>query len=466
MTGTFKMADLFCGAGGTSTGAMQAAHILGYEPELTAINHWDVAVATHSLNHPGARHLCADLDGVNPRHLFRPGELKLLWGSPECTNHSQARGGMPINDQSRATFWCVVRWAEALRPDVILIENVSEFERWGPLGSNGRPLKRREGETYRAGLNALASLGYAVDCGIFVAADYGDPTTRRRLFIQCVRGRRAITWPNPTHARAGAGGLSPWATARDDVIDWSLQGTSIYGRPRPLAPKTLDRIYAGLQEFGLGQFLVTMEHRGGLRAVDRPMPTITTAKGGAIAVVRPYIVRMHGTSTATSIDAPLGTVEAGPVKHMLAQPYLIHAAHGKTRRPRSIEEPLPTVAGNRGDMALIEAFLVKYYGTAKTRSIREPLDTVTAKDRFGLAQPFIELQDGRYLLDVLFRMLQPSELAAAQGFPVGYQFTGTKTEIVKQIGNAVPVKLTRALVLAALSGRSDVGALLRQEDAA
>jgi DNA (cytosine-5)-methyltransferase 1 len=354
-----------------------------------------------------------------------------------------------------------VRWAEALRPDVILVENVPEFERWGPLGSNGRPLKRREGETYRAGLNALASLGYKVERELFVAADYGDPTTRRRLFIQCVRGGRAITWPNPTHARGAAGGLSPWASARDDVIDWNLQGSSIYNRPRPLAPKTLERIYSGLQEFGLGQFLVAMEHGGGLRSVDRPMPTITTARGGAFGVVRPYIVRMHGTSTATSIDAPLDTVEAGPVKHMLAQPFLIHAAHGKPRRGRSINEPMPTVAGNRGDMALIEAFLIKYYGTAKTRSIRDPLDTVTAKDRFGLVQPFVEIHGGRYMLEVLFRMLQPHELAAAQGFPANYRFTGTNTEIVKQIGNAVPVKLTRALVLAALSGRSDVGALLR-----
>lgn len=118
------IADLFCGAGGTSEGACEAAIACGRTPKLTAINHWPVAVATHTANHPGARHYCASLDSLNPRDLFREGELDLLWASPECTHHSQARGGKPINDQSRATAWCVTRWAEALRPTTILVENV------------------------------------------------------------------------------------------------------------------------------------------------------------------------------------------------------------------------------------------------------------------------------------------------------------------------------------------------------
>jgi len=174
---------MFCGAGGTSAGATEAIEALGYRAILTAINHWPVAVATHEANHPGARHFCASLDALNPRDLYRDGELDVLWASPECTHHSVARGGKPINDQSRATAWCVVRWADALRPGVILVENVPEFRTWGPIGSDGRPLKSRKEEVFRSWISTLDAIGYKVDHRILVAADYGDPTTRRRLFI-------------------------------------------------------------------------------------------------------------------------------------------------------------------------------------------------------------------------------------------------------------------------------------------
>lgn len=240
---TVEIADLFCGAGGTSTGAVEAVETLGYRPRLTAINHWPVAVATHERNHPGARHLCASLDSLNPRELYREGQLDLLWASPECTHHSQARGGRPINDQSRATAWCVVRWAEALRPDTIMVENVPEFATWGPIGVNRRPMRSRKGETFRAWLAALQSLGYAVDSRVLVAADYGDPTTRRRLFVQAQRGNRRIVWPDATHARRGLarGSLPTWKSTQEYVIDWTLPASSIFGRKRPLSPKTMKR---------------------------------------------------------------------------------------------------------------------------------------------------------------------------------------------------------------------------------
>jgi DNA (cytosine-5)-methyltransferase 1 len=199
MTKRIKAADLFCGAGGTSTGLVDACREMGYEVDLTAVNHWQRAVDTHSANHPTARHFCASLDSLNPRDLFGEGELNILWASPECTHHSIARGGKPVSDQSRATAWCVIRWAEALRPDVILVENVKEFESWGPIGTNGRPMGSRKGEIFRAWVSALESIGYKVGWRVLCAADFGDPTTRRRLFVQAVRGRRKIVWPEPTH---------------------------------------------------------------------------------------------------------------------------------------------------------------------------------------------------------------------------------------------------------------------------
>lgn len=145
-----EMADLFCGAGGTSTGALAAFEANGYRVRLTAINHWPVAVATHTANHPASRHLCASLDSLNPRELYKPGELDVLWASPECTHHSRARGGKPRSEQLRATAWCVVRWADALRPRLIWVENVMEFEEWGPLTKRGKPAKRGKGKIFKA----------------------------------------------------------------------------------------------------------------------------------------------------------------------------------------------------------------------------------------------------------------------------------------------------------------------------
>jgi DNA (cytosine-5)-methyltransferase 1 len=460
------IADLFCGAGGTSEGAVEAIRALGFAPQLTAINHWDVAIATHTANHPTARHLCTSLDNINPRHLFKEGELEILWASPECTHHSVARGGKPINDQSRATAWCVVRWAEALRPNIILVENVPEFETWGAIGTNGRPLKTKRGATFIAWVNALESLGYSVDWRVLCAADYGDPTTRRRLFVQAVRGRRKIIWPNPTHAPKQdtdlLGSRKPWVAARE-IIDWKLQGQSIYERKRPLSPKTMRRIMAGLEKFGLkpfivpqqsnptpksvddplptvcaegsmsklcepflvaqfgerdGQaprvhsidqpvptvtaqkgapalaqpFLICMEHQGSVRSVEKPLPTITTAKGGAMAVAQPFLVKLRGTNNAADVEKPAPTITASGTHLGLAEPFLIETAHAGERRPRSVDEPMTTVAGNRGGTALVQAELEPFVISAggpkcEARGVSKPLGTVLTRAHRALVTP-------------------------------------------------------------------------------
>ena len=414
------IADLFCGAGGTSTGAITAARALGYTPRLTAVNHWPVAVATHTENHPDARHLCASLDSLNPRDLFKEGELDVLWASPECTHHSVARGGKPINDQSRATAWCVTRWADALRPSAVMVENVPEFASWGPCGSTGRPIQSRKGEVFRAWVATLEALGYRVDWRELCAADYGDPTSRTRLFVQAVRGKRRIVWPEATHSAAGDSDLlrstRPWRSARS-IIDWDLPGNSIFARKRPLAPRTMERIKEGLERFGMTPWIICMEHGGRVVGIDRPVPTITTAKAGAMA---------------------------------LAEPFLLPQQSGGRCRP--VTEPVPTVAAS-GAIALVEPFLVEYYGNGGAQSVDQPIGTVTTHDRFALVEPRPEGSR----LDIRFRMLQPHELAAAQGFPSGYRFTGTKTEVVKQIGNAVPCGLSRAIVSAFLTQNPVVG---------
>lgn len=402
-------ADLFCGAGGSSTGLIQAANSLGLNLNLLAVNHWQVAVQTHSANHPWARHLCADLSTIDPSKAIPNGKLDLLIASPECTHHSNARGGKPCSDQSRASAWHILHWAERLRIEHILVENVKEFANWGPLTKKNRPMKKRKGETFRAFVTALQSLGYSVEWKILNAADYGDATCRYRLFVQA-RRQGKITWPTPSHA-------GKWRPARE-VIDWNLKGESIFSRTRPLAPRTLDRIEAGLRKFGGEPF---------------------------IAVLRGTSESQRG-SWSRSVKQPLGTISAGGTHAGLCEPFIVQVAHAGGERVRSMNDVLPTIpAGHRGELALCEPFLTKYYGSGSgARPVTEPLDTITAKDRFALCHP-----EG---MDIRFRMLQPHELAAAMGFD-GYQFAGTKTDQVRQIGNAVSVRTAQALCTEILKTR-------------
>lgn len=461
---TYEVADLFCGAGGTSTGAVRALEALGFRVRLTAVNHWDVAVATHSLNHPDARHLCASIDSLNPAKLYRGRQLDLLWASPECTHHSRARGGVPMNDQSRATAWAVVRWAEALRPSVVLVENVPEFCDWGPLTRTGapRPIAARKGETFRAWLNAMESLGYRYDFTVLNAADYGDPTTRRRLFVQFCRGRRPV-WPKPTHGREGGdlfGDRKPWRGVKE-VIDWSIPGRSVFRRKKPLAANTLARIKAGLLKYGLRPMVMGQQSCAAARPVDAPCPTIATA--GAVRLLEPYVIDFRGTDgphRIFSVDAPLSTITAGGLVHGLCEPFVV-TLRGTTASAiessvASVDAPIRTISAGGGHHMLCEPFVMSYYGNGGVSAIDEPLPTVTCKDRFGLVLPVLRDKDGReYLVDVLMRMFQPHELAGAMGFPHLYQFAGSKTDTVRQIGNAVPCGLAFALVASAVSRDTD-----------
>ena len=531
---TVTAVDAFCGAGGTSTGLALACRDIGAEVDLLAINHWDVAVKTHSENHPWARHLQSRIESVRPREAFPRGKLDLLVASPECTHHSTARGGRPVSDQLRASAWHLLPWLEELRVDAMLVENVPEFQSWCRVGRNGRPVTKEKGAYFREWIRAIRTHGYNVDWKIVNSADYGDATSRRRLFVMARRGNRPIVWPRPLYSRGGkAAGTKPWRAARD-IIDWSLKGKSIFDRERPLAPRTLARIMEGLRRFGgdeLRPFLVLMEHGGGTRSVDEPIPTITTARGGAMGVAEPFTVGVCGRSLAPrsvgepmptlttrstrwliehelqpftvttdrpktnrsaprSTEEPIATVVANNTRIGLAEPFIIrtnfHPSNGRIgAAPRTVKEPLPNVLGanvglgvaepflvpnfgerdgqaprthavgdplpsvtSHGAGILVEPFLTSYYGTSTVSSIEAPVPTVTTKDRFGLVQPVI---NGR-ALDIRFRMLEPRELAAAMGFPGNYAFSGNRTDIVRQIGNAVAVQTARWLCRALLGG--------------
>jgi DNA (cytosine-5)-methyltransferase 1 len=523
-------ADLFCGAGGASTGFIRACELLGLDYELLAINHWQTAVNTHSANHPHVRHLCESVERVDPLVAVPGGRLHLLLAGPECTHFSTARGGRPVNPQSRASAWHILKWAQELYIDTVLIENVPEFRTWGPVGTNGKPLKSKRGETYRAFLEALRSLGYRVEDRVLNSADYGDPTTRKRLFIMARRGRHQVAWPAPTHSKTGGatlfGPTKRWRAARE-VIDWNISGKSIFSRKRPLKPATIARILAGLEKFGgpeLRPFLVVLRNHMAGQSVDAPLPTVA-ASGQHIGIAQPFLVPMYGerdgqSPRVHSVDEPVPTVPAtgsgkfGVVESFVlpqhgggalrptgqplptittdgaigvVEPFIIPPLRFDPNRVESVNEPLPTITATGGRLfGLAQPFLVPFYTErpkekhARSRSVDDPLPTITATGggKVGVVEPFIfanrthnapksidepvpPLCTGDhialvqpvingYVLDIHFRMLQPHELAAATSFPKTYVFTGTREDVVKQIGNSWTGELSFKLNVAAI----------------
>jgi DNA (cytosine-5)-methyltransferase 1 len=435
--------DLFCGAGGFTTGAMLAAADLGISLEGLAINHWDVAIATHSENHPGVKHLCADVSKVDLDLFWPEYEMDLLLAAPECTHHSIARGGKPRDNQSRAQPFMVIDWLSKRHVKRVLLENVKEFLTWGPLDKHGKPIKGHKGALFMAFVKSLEALNYIVDWRIFNAADYGDPTTRQRLFIQAVKvGEGQIVWPQPTHSKSpesshmaglplfGAGqDLKKWRAARE-IIDWQIPGESIFGRvkrgKKPLAMNTLERISKGLEKFcglkipaalldqacrgevvpplsmeALAQpFIGALNHGtddSRVQDMGAPMPTIT--QWDAWGIFQPFIAEMYGTSTARSAEEPLSTITTSGAHHGIVEPFILSHPHGDNSSERSVEDPLFTVTARSSDMAVVEpvikpAFFNVYHGEssengARVASIEEPLKTVDTSNRYALVEPHL-----------------------------------------------------------------------------
>lgn len=473
--------DLFAGGGGASQGIYEA---LGWHPTV-AVNHNAHAISMHEANHPSTIHLQTNVHDVDPVATCGGRSPLLLWASPDCTHFSRAKGSVPRSKEIRSLAWVVVDWARAVRPTVIALENVPEFEGWGPLDDEGRPDRARAGETFRAFVEALRGLGYAVDWRVLRACDFGAPTTRRRLFLVARCDGEAVRWPEPTH---GPGCAAPWRTAAE-VIDWALPIPSIFERRRPLAEATHRRIAAGLRRYvfeNAAPFLLTLTHGGRLHPLGAPVPTVTAAHRGELALVAPTLVqtgygeREGQAPRSLDLRAPLGTVVAGGAKHALVGAWLTkfygtsqaapvdapaptvtagggHVAVGAAWLAKhyggvvghDVERPLGTVTG-RDHHALCVAFITKYYGQgSQAQGAGAPLDTVVSKARFGLVM--VELDGEPWaLVDIGMRMLEPHELAAAQGFGPDYVLTGTKSQRIERIGNSVCPQVARAIVEANL----------------
>lgn len=412
--------DLFAGGGGASVGIEMA---LGRSPDV-AVNHDAKAVAMHRINHPQTQHLIADVFEVDPRIVTRGRRVGLLWTSPDCTDHSKAKGGKPIRTRKRrALAWVVRRWAGQVRPRVIVLENVEEFVMWGPLvGPPGglRRCKRRAGRTFRRFVRSLRELGYVVEWRERRACDSGAPTIRKRLYMIARCDGQPIVWPEPTH---GPGRAKPYRTAAE-CIDWSIPMLSIFaskdeargwakangqGVPvRPLAEATMRRIARGVKRYVLDNprpFIVGCGGRQGQspeRPIDRPYQTIT-AKGDS-CVVMPYLTE-HANASGQRIfaaDEPLRTQVAG-VKgghFSLVAPTLVQTGYGERngQAPRSLDlqAPLGTIVGGAAKHALVASFLAQHndgFYQGAGRSLEDPAPTFCAS---GSPQALVAAHLGSY----------------------------------------------------------------------
>jgi DNA (cytosine-5)-methyltransferase 1 len=466
--------DNFAGGGGASTGIERATG----RPITIAVNHSRAAIAMHAANHPHTHHECEDIWAVDPRTVCAGRRVRRAWFSPDCTHFSKAKGAQPRSREVRGLAGVVVKWAREVQPEEIFLENVEEFQDWGPLDENGKPDRSVRGADFRAWLAALVDCGYDVEYRVLVAANYGTPTTRKRLFLKAVRKGRPIVWPAGSH---GKGHAQPWNTAAS-IIDWSLPCPSIFDRKRPLAEATLRRIAAGLRRYVIESarpFIVPLTHQGGDRvySLDVPMRTVTCANRGELALVAPSLVqtgygeREGQTPRALDIGKPLGTVVSGG-KHALVSAFLSKHYTGVVGQQMGL--PLGTVttidhhslatvtlSPERDRRESVRAFLVAYYGSEREgQSLFDPIRTVPTKDRFGLVT--IHGQDYA-ITDIGMRMLSPRELFNAQGFPADYiidlECDGkrlTKTQQIELAGNSVCGQVAEALVSA--GGRALAGA--------
>lgn len=461
--------DCFAGGGGASTG-IEAA--LG-RPVDIAINHDPQAILMHKTNHPETLHLTEDIFKVDLLKYTKGREVSLMWASPDCTSHSKAKGGKPREHGLRILPWAVYKHAKAILPKVIIMENVEEIQKWGPLDENGHPIKSKCGEEYNRFIEKMKNLGYDFDSRELVAADYGAPTTRKRWYAVFRRDGEEIKWPAPTHSKTGENGLKKWVPV-STVLDYKDLGKSIFDRKKPLAENTQRRIARGIKKFVIDNpepFIVQVNHSGeNFRGqnIQTPMPTITQKHG--FGLVTPILIQYHSETQkdevrGQEVDEPIKTIDTSNryalVSAFITEFYKMGVGQG-------VDEPLHTITTSQGHFGQVSAemtrkedantkkaervaqFLMEYYGSGTGQSLNEPLHTIVTKDRFAL----VSVLGSEYVItDIFLRMLNPEELKRAQGFPADYtidrDYAGKpypKSEQVKRIGNSVVPIMAKAIV--------------------
>ena len=420
MTGEI-IVDNFAGGGGASTGIEIATGMA----VAIAINHDPAAILMHRTNHPYTEHLQASVWDVDPKAVCRGRPVGLAWFSPDCKHFSKAKGAALVDRKIRGLAWITLRWAAEVRPRVIILENVEEFQTWGPV-RKGKPVKRLAGTMFRKFIDQLTELGYTVEYRELIAADYGAPTSRKRFYLVARCDGKPIVWPKPTHSKTGADGLPKWRSAAE-IIDWSLPCPSVFASKaeimeryglkavRPLAKNTMRRVIRGVDKFTIRSgkpFIVPTgygERKGQAPRVhdmDAPVPTVVGT--GKENLCRPLLAPVTVTNTSNSVGgtvgAPVHTVTTAG-NQMLVTPSLVSIGQtGGGDRIRDIREPVPTTVSKQ-EACLVSPSLIQYH-TEQTESVRAsglgtPINTVDASNRYGLTcANLVEYYTGGRPLDV------------------------------------------------------------------
>jgi DNA (cytosine-5)-methyltransferase 1 len=426
------IADNFAGGGGASE-AIRLAY--GRDPDV-AINHNGEALCMHHANHPTTKHYREDVFLINPTLVTGNQTVAGVWFSPTCTHFSKAKGFNILDQTTRGLAWVVFKWAVPLAPRLMFLENVEEFMGWGPLDAAGRPIKEHKGRTFQAFVAALttglspdhpdaqeisdtlgadfpmyrlfAGLGYKVEWRVLRACDFGAGTIRKRLFMVMRRDGLAIRWPAPTHGdpksvEVKSGKLLPFVTAAD-CIDWSIPCRSIFDRKKDLADATLRRVGRGFERYvkdAARPFIVPLTHQGADRvnSIDDPVPTITCANRGELALVAATMVQTgYGEAPgqqphALALTDPLGTVVAGGVKHALVAASLVQYYTGGSQN-QPVDGPMPTIV-TKDRVGVTCAYLAKHYKGVIGASVEQPMPTVTTSDHTSVIAVHIQRDMGK-----------------------------------------------------------------------
>ena len=466
--------DNFAGGGGASTGIELAAG----RPVAIAINHDPDAILLHRTNHPYTEHLQASVWDVDPVAVCRGRPVGLAWFSPDCKHFSKAKGAALVDRNIRGLAWIVLRWAALVRPRVIMLENVEEFQTWGPV-RKGKPVKSKAGQTFRKWKQQLEDLGYVIEHRELVAADYGAPTIRKRFVLVARCDGKPIVWPEATHGprdseAVKAGKLLPWRSAAE-IIDWTIPGYSIFDSKqeilerygvkvvRPLAENTMRRVIRGVDKFTIQSgkpFIVPTgygERKGQApRVHDIENPVSTVVSTVKQILVSPNLIQYHTEQTenvrASGMDVPINTVDASNRYGLTCANLVEYYGNGV---PLDLSEPMHTVTAHDRE-ALCAAHIAEFKGQDIGQSVASPLRTITASaGEFAQCCAILANADGRdlghwpeirellnrhcgyrlaedevillmirgiayYIADITLRMLTPRELYNAMGFPPDY----------------------------------------------
>lgn len=472
MTSAITATDLFCGAGGSSSGLAAA----GVDVRM-AVNHWKLAIETHATNHPDTDHDCIDVRTVHPSQYPR---TTIGWFSPECTNHSLAKGRKrralgqidlwgnsqvdPAEERSRATMREVVEFTEYHRYEIVIVENVVDIRLWA---------------YYHDWLTAMINLGYDYRECYINAQFFGVPQSRDRIYVvfwkrgnrapdlefcppadcaRCGRTEAVQTWKSDRrYGRYGARRqyiyccptcgqpVEPFHTPAYVAIDWSLPTPRVDSRSKPLKAKTLERIRTGIQKFArvvdadqvLTPPFISSQHNNAdgsstrVSAVDHPLPCVTTFNNEHALVVPPFVTQLRYGGSPASVDDSLPTQTARAESALVVPPMVMSLNHS-TDRATSVTEAIPTIMTQVCPTLVVPPIVSAYYGAAWTHaSAGDALPTVTTVSRHALIIP-------DEVIDACgFRMLEPHELQLGMSFDREYIVLGNKRDKVRQIGNAV-----------------------------